>query len=313
MERSFADFEYESKKRKTGREVFLERMEVLLSWERLLEQIRPYYPKAGKGRAPYELESMLRVHCVQLFYNLSDPAMEDMLYEIEKVRRFTSTSLNKVPEETTILNFRHLLERHGLGQVLFESIKNHLAEEGLILKEGTIVDASIIEAPASTKNRKRERDPEMKQTRKGNQWHFGMKLHVGVDDQSGLVHSLATTSAKVHDLTASEQLLHGEEDRVWGDVGYRGMDKREAHKDRQVAWHIAIGPSQRRRLARDELERLMEECKSSVRAKVEHVFFYVKQMFDYGKVRYSSLGKNENRLSLLLGFANLLRADSCMV
>ena len=148
-----------------------------------------------------------------------------------------------------------------------------------MLKEGTIVDASIIEAPSSTKNRKRERDPEMKQTSKGNQWHFGMKLQVGVDDQSGLVHSLATTSAKVHDLRASEELLHGEEARVWGDAGYGGMEKREAHEDRQVAWHIAMGRSQRRRLARDELERLMEEYKSSVRAKVEHVFFYVKQMF----------------------------------
>ena len=313
VERSFADLEYESKKRKTRRERFLERMEVLVRWERLLEEIRPYYPKAGKGRAPYELESMLRVHCVQLFYNLSDPATEDMLYEVESVRRLTGISLSKVPDETTILNFRHLLERHGLGQVLFESIKEHLAEEGLMLKEGTIVDASIMEAPASTKNRKRERDPEMKQTRKGKQWHFGMKLHVGVDAQSGLVHSLATTPANVHDLTASEELLHGEEVRVWGDGGYRGMEKREAHKNRQVAWHIAMGPSQHRRLARDGLERLMEACQSCVRTKVEQVFFSVKQMFVYGKVRYRSLGKNENRLALLLGFANLLRAESCMV
>ena len=313
VERSFADLEYESKKRKTRRERFLERMDALIPWERLLEEIRPYYPKAEKGRAPYELESMLRVHCVQLFYNLSDPATEDMLYEIESVRRSTGISLSKVPDETTILNFRHLLERHGLGAVLFESIKEHLSEAGLLLKEGTIVDASIIEAPSSTKNRKRERDPEMKQTRKGNQWRWGMKLHVGVDDQSGLVHSLATTSANMHDLRASEELLHGEEVRVWGDAGYRGIEKREAHEDRQVAWHIAMRPSQRRRLARDELERLMEECKSSVRAKVEHVFFYVKQMFGYRKVRYRSLAKNKNRLALLLGFANLLRAESCMV
>ena len=248
VERSFADLEYESKKRKTRRERFLERMDALIRWERLLGQIRPYYPKAGRGRAPYALESMLRVHYVQLFYNLSDPATEDMLYEIERVRRFTGISLKKVPDETTILNFRHLLERHGLGQVLFESIKDHLAGAGLMLKEGTIIDASIIEVPSSTKNRKRERDPEMKQTRKGNQWHFGMKPHVGVDDQSGLVHSLATTSANVHDLTASEGLLQGEEVRVWGDAGYRGMEKREAHKDHQVAWHnIAMRPPQRRR------------------------------------------------------------------
>ena len=222
-------------------------MDALIRWERLLEEIRPYCPKAGKGRAPYGLESMLRVHCVQLFYNLSDPATEDMLYEIERVRRFTGISLSKVPEETTILNFRHLLERHGLPRVLFESIKEHLSEAVLMLKEGTIVDASIMEAPTSTKNRKRERDPEMKQTRKGNQWHLGMKLHVGVDDQSGLVHSLATTSATMHDLRAPEQLLHGEEARVWGDPGYRGMEKREAHEDRQVAWRIAMRPSQGRR------------------------------------------------------------------
>ncbi len=210
-------------------------MEVLVPWECLREETRPYYPKAGRGRASYELESMLRVHYVQLFYNFSDPATEDMLYEIERVRRFTGISLNKVPDETTILNFRHLLERHGLPQMLFESIKEHLPEEGLILKEGTIVDGSIIEASSSTKNQKRERDPEMKQIQKENQRHFGMKLHVGVDDQSGLVHSLATTSANRHGLTASEELLHGEEVRVWGDGGYRGMEKREAHKDRQ--WH----------------------------------------------------------------------------
>ncbi len=160
-----------------------------------------------------------------------------MLHGIERAGHFTGISLKKVAEERTIPNFRPLLERQGWGQVLFESIKNHLAEEGLMLKE----------APASTKKRKRERDPEMKQTRKGNQWRLGMKLHVGVDDQNGLVHSQATTSATMHDLTASEQLLHGEEVRVWGDEGYRGMEKREAHKDRQVAWHVAMRPSQRRR------------------------------------------------------------------
>ena len=313
IERSFADLEYESKKRKTRREKFLERMEVLVPWEKLLEKIRPYYPTAGKGRVPYPLEGMLRVHCVQLFYNVSDPAMEDMLYEIESVRRFTGIRLEKVPDETTILNFRHLLEGHGLGKVLFETIKEHLAEEGLVLKEGTIMDASIIASSASRKNRKRERDPEMKQTKKGNQWHFGMKLHIGVDDQTGVAHSLATTAANVHDLVPSEELLHGEEERVWGDAGYQGMEKREEHKDRQVTWHIAMRSGQRRKLARDQLERLMEECKSSVRAKVEHLFFYMKQMFGYNKTRYRGLAKNENRLALLLGFANLLRGESGLV
>ena len=278
-------------------------MEVLIPWERLLEQIRPSSPKAGKGRGPYGLESMLRVHCVQLFYSLSDAASEDMLHGIERVGRFTGISLKKVAEERTIPNFRPLLERQGWGQVLFESIKDHLSEEGLMLKE----------APASRKKRKRERDPEMKQTGKGNQWHLGVKLHVGVDAQNGLVHSQATTSAKMHDLTASEQLLHGEEVRGWGDTGCRGIEKGEAHKDRQVAWQMAMGRSQGRRLARNELERLIEEWKSSVRPKVEQVFFHVKQMFGQGKVGDRSLGKNENRLALLLGFANLLRAECCMV
>ena len=175
---------------------------------------------------------MLRVHCVQLFYNASDPEMEDMLYEIESVRCFTGIRLEKVPDETTILNCHHLLERHGLGKVLFETIKEHLAEEGLVLKEGTIMDASIIAAPVSRKNRKRERDPEMKQTKKGNQWHCGMKLHSGVDAQTGVAHSLATTAANMHDLVPSEELLHAEEERVWGDAGYQGVEKREGHKDR---------------------------------------------------------------------------------
>ena len=269
--RSFADLEYESKKGKTRRERFLERLEVLAPWEKLLEQIRPYYPTAGKGRVPYPLEGMLRVHCVQLFYNVSDLAMEDMLYEIESVRRFTGIRLEKAPDETTILTFRHLLERHGLGKVLFETIKEHLTEAGRVLKEGTIMDAGIIASPASRKNRKRERDPEMGQTRKGKQWRFGMKLHIGVDDQTGVAHSLATP-ANVHDLAPSEELLHGEEERVWGDAGYQGIEKGEEHKDRQVAWHVAMRPGQRRKLAREPVEKLMEECKSSVRAKVEHLF-----------------------------------------
>ena len=175
------------------------------------------------------------------------------------------------------------------------------------------MDASIIASPASRKNRKRERDPEMKQTKKGNQWRFGMKLHIGVADQTGVAHSLAATAANVHDLAPSEELLHGEEERVWGDAGYQGIQKREEHKDRQVAWHIAMRSGQRRKLARDPLERLMEECKSSVRAKVEHLFFYVKQMLGYNKTRYRGLAKNENRLALLLGFANLLRGESALV
>ena len=234
MERSFADLEYETKKRKTRQERFLGRMDALIPWCKLLEEIKPYYPCAEKRRVPYPLESMLRVHCVQLFYNLSDPAMEDMgtpekarirhqrtfhfprryrisqmpnhgkgdfsevpmLYEVESVPRCCDISLEKVPDESTILNFRHRLERHGLGRKLFERISEDLAKQGLLLKEGSIPDATIIEAPPSRKNSKRERDGEMKPTKKGKQWHFGMKFYVGVNEESGLIHNLETTSAK---------------------------------------------------------------------------------------------------------------------
>ena len=220
---TFADLDYQTKKRKTRREVFLERMDGLIPWERLEERIRPVYPKAGKGRRPYPLPVMLRIHCVQLFYNLSNPGMEDLLYEAESVRRFTGLRLSDaLPNEPTILNFRHLLEGHDLGKGLFEEINAHLESQGLRLREGTIVDASITLAPSSTKNRAEERDPEMHQTRKGNQWHFGMKLHIGVDSDTGLVHSMTTTAANAHDVTEAHHLLHGGETVVWGDAGYQG-------------------------------------------------------------------------------------------
>ena len=217
-------------------------MEVLIPWERLLEQIRPSSPKAGKGRGPYGLESMLRVDCVQLFCNLSDPASEDMLHEIERVGRFTGISLEKMPEERTIPNFRHLLERQGWRQVLFESIKDHLSEEGLMLKE----------APASRKKRKRERDPEMKQTGKGNQWHVVIKLHVGVNAQNGLVHSQATTSATVHDLTASEQYSYSTERKSVSGEMRVAVELRSGRSIRIATWHGRlpwVGPG-----AGDELE-----------------------------------------------------------
>ena len=214
-ERSFADLEWENKKHKTRREKFLERMEVLIPWEKILEQISPYYGGAGKGRVPYPLESIVRVHFVQAFYGLSDPAMEDLRYESESVRRFTGLEMGKLPDESTILNFRHLLERHSLGVNILEMINEHLAGQGFSIRKGTIVDASIIGAPSSTKNRERGRDAEMRQCKKGNQWHFGMKLPIGVDDESGIVHSMATTAANVHDLTPSAELLHGEEGRTW--------------------------------------------------------------------------------------------------
>ena len=229
---TFADLDYEGKKRRTRREIFLERMDDLIPWEQLEGRIRPFYPKAGRGRRPYELSAMLRIHCVQLFYNLSDPGMEDMLYEVESVRRFVGLRLSgPLPDETTILNFRHLLEEHELGEGLFEDINRHLESQGLRLREGTIVDASIIEAPSSTKNQAGERDPEMHQTKKGNEWSFGMELHIGADAETGVVHSVTTTPANVHDVTEAHRLLHGGEIRVWCDAGYQGVDKRAENRE----------------------------------------------------------------------------------
>ena len=307
---TFADLEYEGKKRKTRREKFLERMDELIPWEELEDRIRPFYPKPGRGRRPYELSTMLRIHCVQLFYNLSDPGMEDMLYEVESVRRFVGLRLSgPLPDETTILNFRHLLDKHELGTGLLEEINRYLESQGLRLQEGTIVDASIIAAPSSTKNRSKERDPEMRQTKKGNEWHFGMKLHIGVDSETGVVHSMSTTPANVHDVTETPRLLHGGETQVWGDAGYQGVDKRPENRDLEVEWQVAMRPGQRRKLKVGSDEAAREKRKASVRAKVEHPFLYVKRRFGYAKVRYRGLSKNTQRLALLLGFANLMRAE----
>ena len=307
---TFADLEYEGKKRKTRRELFLERMDGLIPWQNLEERILPFYPKAGKGRRPYPLAVMLRVHCVQLFYNPSDPGMEDLLYEAESVRRFVGLSLSEaLPDETTILNFRHLLERHRLGQGLLEEINAHLESQGLRLREGTIVDASIIEAPSSTKNRSGERDPEMHQTKKGNQWHFGMKAHIGVDSETGIVHSLSTTGANAHDVTETHNLLHGGERVVWGDAGYQGVHKREENLGLGVEWRVAMRPGKRRQLESGSEEDLAEKAKASMRAKVEHPFLRLKRLFGYVKVRYRGLAKNAERLALLFGLGNLLTAE----
>ena len=209
---TFADLDYQHKRRRTRREEFLERIDSLIPWQRLEGRIGPHYFRAEQGRRPYPLAVMLRVYIVQLCYNLSDPAMEDLLYEAESVRRFAGLRLSEpIPDESTILHFRYLLKRHGLGQGLFEEIKGHLEDHGVRLREGTIVDATIIESPSSTKNRTGQRDPEMRRVKKGNQWHFGVKLHIWVDAKTSLVHSFSTTSANVHDVTEAHRLLHGEE------------------------------------------------------------------------------------------------------
>ena len=309
---TFSEAEYQTKKRKTRREIFLERMDKLIPWKQLEKKVGRYYPKGQNGRPPYPLSAMLRVHCMQLFYNLSDPAMEDALYEIESMRHFAGLKLDRLPDETTILNFRHFLEQHGLGKALFKEVNKHLEKNGLMLREGSIVDATIISAPSSTKNSTGKRDPEMHQTRKGNEWHFGMKMHIGVDDTLGLIHSIDTTAANVHDIVPTDKLLHGEEQRVFGDAGYLGIQKRDEHKHREdVSWFIAKRPGTRKKLDADKLK--AEKIKASVRAKVEHPFRYIKQVFGYSKVRYRGLAKNNNRLHLLAAFSNLLIGEKYML
>ncbi|WP_077528626.1 IS5 family transposase [Vreelandella utahensis] len=304
---SFAEAEYQNKKRKTRREKFLERMDQLIPWKKLENKVARYYPKGENGRRPYPLQVMLRIHCMQLFYNLSDPAMEDELYEIESMRRFAGLTLaDSIPDETTILNFRHFLEQHNLGKAMFKEVNKHLERQGLMLREGSIVDASIISAPSSTKNKSGERDPEMHQTRKGNQWYFGMKMHTGVDDGFGMIHSLEVTAANEHDLNAAGALLHGDETRVFGDSGYRGIEKRKEHRHRNVDWFIARRPGVTRQLAEGSNLARAEKIKASVRAKVEHPFRTIKRQFGYAKVRYRGLAKNANRLYLLAAFSNML-------
>jgi transposase, IS5 family len=289
---TFAEAEYANKKRKTRRELFLERMDGLIPWAKLEQKLSRHYAKPGKlgGWPPYPLSTMLRVHCLQLLYNLRDPAMEEALYEIESMRRFAGLHLDRIPDETTILNFRHLLEKKNLVKKLFETINQHLAEQGLSFKEGIIMDATIISAPTSTKNADNARDPEMHQTRKGNQRYFGLKAHIGTDETQGLIHSLENTS----DINVADKLLHGQENPVWGDAGYRGIEKRDEHVSRDVDWQIALRPSARAALPNNSPLATVEKIKASMRPKVEHAFRYMKQVFGYTKMRYRGLAKNAN-------------------
>ena len=224
---TFADSEFNQKRRRTRKEIFLSRMDKLIPWNRLESIIEPHYPKAGNGRRPYPLSTILRIHCMQQWYSLSDPAMEDALYEIASMRLFAGLSLDKsIPDHTTIMNFRHLPEHKKLARKIFKEVNQWLTEAGVLLKEGTLVDATIIEAPTSTKNRSGERDAEMHQTKKGNQWHFGLKAHIGVDARTGITHSFTTTPAHEHDLNQAGQLRHGDEQFIFADAGYRGAEKR---------------------------------------------------------------------------------------
>ena len=299
--------------KKTRNEVFLDEMNLVVPWGELVALIQPHALGAHQalgGRPPFPIETMLRIHCLQLWWNLSDPAMEEELHERPLYRRFAGLEgAARMPDETTILRFRHLLEKHELAPKIMAVINAGLAQQGLMLKTGTVVDATIIAAPSSTKNKSGERDPEMHQTKKGNQWHFGMKAHIGVDAESGLVHTVIGTAANVNDVTQATQLLHGQEKDVFADAGYQGVDKRDEAQGLNVNWHIAMRPGKRAALDLSsalaaKIERV-EKIKASIRAKVEHPFRLIKQQFGHAKVRYRGLAKNTARLQVMFALGNL--------
>ncbi len=302
---SFASLAFENKKKKTRREKFLEEMDRVIPWRDLLKVIRKHYPKVGNGRQPMPMERMLRIYFMQQWYGLSDPAMEDALYDIESMRRFANINLevDTVPDETTILNFRHLLEEHNLTEKVFAKIRRYLSDKGLLLREGTIVDATIINAPSSTKNRDRSRDKEMHQTKKGNQWYFGMKAHVGTDTKRGLVHRIVVTDASVHDSQVMDDLLHGEESLVYGDKAYANEVKKSEYERRGIEWHVSRKGKKGRPLIPEDQEWNREQNRT--RSKGEHAFRIVKHLWNYQKVRYKDLMKNASQIFTLFALANL--------
>ncbi len=312
MQSSFSDLEYATKKKVTRRDRFLNEIEAVTPWSALIAEIEPFYPKGeGRGRPPIGLERMLRMYIAQQCFGLSDEGTEDAIYDSQAIRGFIGIDLAReaAPDATTLLKFRRLLEQHKLTERIFTAINEHLTEKGLLLKEGSVVDATIIAAPSSTKNRKGERDPEMRQTKKGNQWHFGMKAHIGADASSGVVHTLVTTPANTNDVTQAHALLHGKERIAFGDAGYQGVEKREENRRPDVTWHVAMRPGKRRALPDSELGRIeerIEKLKASVRAKVEHPFHIIKNRFLLKKVRYKGLVKNTALLFTLFGLGNLL-------
>ncbi len=306
---TLAEEGFERYRKPTRREIFLDEMDQIIPWSELTAVIEPFYPAGkGAGRPPIGIERMLRIHFLQHWFNLSDPGVEEALYDSRAMRRFVGIDLGRepVPDETTILKFRHLLERHNLGSQLFVLIGEYLDENGLKVNRGTIVDATIINAPTSTKNKDNRRDPEMHQTKKGNEWYFGMKAHLGVDSQSKLIHSVAATSANVHDSQVLPDLLHGEETRVWGDSAYAGQTEViRQHAPRAKDFTHKRG-HRHRPLSADDRRR--NRNKSRVRAKGEHPFLILKCIFGFDKVRYRGIDKNANRLFTACALANLFMA-----
>ena len=305
-QKTFASLAFEQKKKPTRRERFLAEMDALIPWSELLSLIGRYYPKSGRrGRQPMPLERMLRIYFMQQWYGLSDPGMEDALLEIESMRRFAGIELidDALPDETTILNFRHLLERHELSEQILHTINEMLQSRGLLLKGGTIVDATIIHASPSTKNRDRQRDPQMHQTKKGHQYFFGMKVHVGADAQSGLVHTVGVTAANVADVCALPQLVREEDQALFGDRGYVNNEMKRHARRAGVFWGVALKARAGRKLC--EANKRFNRKMSSIRAKVEHVFRVMKCQFGYRKVRYKGIAKNAAQVFSLIGLTNL--------
>jgi len=309
---TFADAEYAGKRKQTRKELFLIEMDQVVPWTGLVALIEPHYPKGEGGRPAYPLMAMLRVHLMQNWFGYSDPAMEEALYETTNLRQFAGLSLERIPDETTILNFRRLLEKHELAAGILAVINGYLGDRGLSLRQGTIVDATLIHAPSSTKNQDGKRDPEMHQTKKGNQYYFGMKAHIGADAESGLVHSVVGTAANVADVTQVDKLLHGEENMVGADAGYTGVEKRPEHEGREVIWQIAARRSTYKKLSKRsalyKAKRKIEKAKAQVRAKVEHPFRVIKRQFGYVKTRFRGLAKNTAQLVTLFALSNLWMA-----
>ena len=320
-QRSFASAEYALKKKRTRREQFLAEMERIVPWSRLEAAIAPSYPSSGRvGRPPIGVPKMLRMYCLQQWYGLADEALEDALYDSQSMRDFVGIDLSResVPDATTLLKFRRLLLANDLTKTLFDEINAHLAEKGLLMRSGTIVDATIIAAPSSTKNAKGERDPDMHQTKKGNQWHFGMKAHIGVDAESGLVHTVVGTAANVNDVTQAGALLHGEEKTVHADAGYTGVEKRAeilaGHSE--VEWRVATRRSKIKEMPASwvkDLTMRFEKLKAQTRALVEHPFHIIKNLFKHRKVRYRGLRKNTAQLHILFALANLVTARRALL
>ena len=312
---TFSDIEYENRKHITKKEEFLDGMEKIIPWDRWISIIEPHYPKGKRGRPTRGIETMLRMYLLQIWFNLSDYGVEDTIYDSYCMRKFMGLDFitETVPDATTLLKFRHLLEEHEIGKVIFDDIKKALDEAGLIMHGGTIVDATLISAPSSTKNEQGKRDPEMHQTKKGNQWYFGMKIHIGADAGTGCVHTVTATAANIHDVEEVPKLLRPDDEVMYGDSGYLGADKRAAATDdehlQSIEYRIAMRPSSMKTTDKYEgfnWEKYIEHRKSSIRCKVEHAFLIVKRDFGYKKAVYRGLEKNLNRFHMLFASANLL-------